>query len=60
MNTNTKENTPVINEMFEAEGAEFFDKETSDKLFNIAAQNQGFANFQELAESYEKDGKITK
>lgn len=47
-------------EVNEAEGAEFFDKETSDKLFDIAAQNQGFANFQELAESYEKDGKLTK
>lgn len=44
----------------EAEEIEFFDKETSDKLFDIAAQNQGFANFQDFAESYEKDGKTHK
>lgn len=59
--TNTEiKNTNQGQEQCDAEVVEFFDKETSDKLFDIAAQNQGFANFQDFAESYEKGGKTHK
>ena len=34
---------------------EFFDKETSDKLFDIAAQNQGFENFEATAKDLTKE-----
>lgn len=37
---------------------EFFDKETSDRLFDIAARNQGFENFEAMAEHQIKENSM--